>query len=309
MPKLKKYHLMQFFLYILIYPLLILLSFLPFKILYWISDILYFFMYYITGYRKKVVRKNLSLAFPEKDLKQRKQIEKNFYHHFSDLIIEMLKAFRMSLPEIQKHFRFVNPEILNEISQKGQNIILVSGHYGNWEWVFPLAKLTQAQPIATYLKINNRFFEKMMLNNRQRFGGKLVETKQLKKELQTYKNGSKKFILGLLADQSPQLHRSRYWRKFFGIEVPVFVGPEKLAKEYNAAYVFMNIKKIKRGFYEAHFETITTQPEQFQNFDLTDQYFQKLEKMILQNPAYYLWTHNRFKHKNRKKEVINLLEK
>lgn len=300
---------MQLFIYIFLYPLLILLSVLPFRVLYFISDIFYFLMYYIIGYRKKVVRQNLSIAFPHLNEKERKTIEKNFYKHFTDLFFEMIKAFNMSLHTMQKRFRFINPEILNEISSKGKNIVVVSGHYGNWEWVFPLAQLTTAQPIATYLKINNRFFEKLMLKNRQRFGGKLIETKQLKNELKKYKNSTDKFILGLLADQSPQLHRSRYWRNFFGVEVPVFVGPEKLAKSYDAAFVFMNIKKIKRGFYEVTFDVITVNSKDFENYLLTDIYIEKLEKMILQNPAYYLWTHNRFKHKDRKKEVLHLLDK
>ena len=305
----KENHLMQFIIYIFLYPLLILLSVLPFRVLYFFSDIFYFFVYHLFGYRKKIVRKNLLIAFPELNDTERKKIEKNFYRHFADLFVEMIKAFRMPLKSLQKHFRFVNPEVLNRITDKGQNIILVGGHYGNWEWVFPLAQLTTAQPIATYLKINNRFFEKLMLKNRQRFGGKLIETKQLKNKLKKYKNSTDKFILGLLADQSPQLHRSRYWRKFFGVEVPVFVGPEKLTKSYNAAFVFMNVNKLKRGFYEVNFDVITENPNSFENYQLTDIYVDKLEKMIRQNPAYYLWTHNRFKHKDRKKEVLHLLDK
>ncbi len=299
---------MKFLLYILIYPVVTLISFLPFRVLYFFSDLLYFVMYKLLGYRKKTVRDNLSLAFPEKTEAERLLIEKKFYRHFSDLFVEMIKAFHMPWLQMQKHFKFNNPEVINKITDLNKSVIVVGGHYGNWEWVFPLAKLTKVASIATYLKINNPYFEKMMLKNRQRFGGRLIETKELKKYLKTLTSNKELFVLGLLADQSPQLHRSRYWKKFLGIEVPVFVGPEKLAKEYDAGFVFMTITKIKRGYYEVDFEEITTKPNEFDNYQLTDIYLDKLENIIRNSPEYYLWTHRRFKHKDRKKEVAHLVD-
>ncbi len=300
---------MNFLIYILIYPLVFLISYLPFGVLYIFSDILYFVMYHIAGYRKATVRENLHLAFPEKSEGELKIIEKKFYKHFADLFVEMIKAFHISIKQMQKHYHIKNPEIIDKISAKNQNVIVVSGHYANWEWIVSLGKLIKVKPIATYLKINNPFFEKMMLNNRQRFDGKLIETKQLKKYLKTLTSEGNNFVLGLLADQSPQLHRSRYWRKFLGVEVPVFVGPEKLAKEYDAGFVFMTVTKIKRGYYEIYFEEITTQPNNFENYKLTDIYLDKLEKVIRRQPEFYLWTHRRFKHKDRKHEVAHLIEK
>jgi KDO2-lipid IV(A) lauroyltransferase len=296
---------MQLLLYIILYPFLFFLSILPFRVIYLLSDLVYFFVYYIFGYRKKVVRQNLALAFPEKTSSERKKIERDFYRHFSDLFMEMIKAFHLSGKQMQERMKFKNVDLLNKISKQNRHIILVGGHYGNWEWIFYLARLTYAQPIGTYLKINNKYFEKFTLKNRKRFGGELIETKKLREVLKTYKNSEKPFLLGLLADQSPQLHRAKYWRKFLGIDVPVFVGPEELAKQYNAAVVFLKIRKIKRGFYEAEFEEITQEPSRFPDYEITDSYLKKLEILIKENPSFYLWTHNRFKHKDRLNEIRN----
>ncbi len=272
----------------------------PFWLLYRLADILYIIMYKIAGYRKKVVRKNLQLVFPEKSDRERKAIERKFYRHFADLFVEMIKAFRMPLPQMQERFVFKNTALLNELTANNKNIVIVGGHYANWEWIFSLAAVTHGFPIATYLKINNPYFEKLMLKNRQRFGGKLVETKELRRSLQKFEQQQKKFILGLLADQSPQKHRAKYWRSFLGIDnLPVHIGPESLAKQYNAAYVFMDIQKLKRGYYEVSFELITENPGDYQNYQLTDIFLDKLEKQIRKEPGYYLWTHNRFKHRDK----------
>ena len=296
---------MQFFFYLLFYPLILFLSLLPFRLLYLLSDAAYILIYKIFGYRKKTVRKNLSMVFPEKSEEERRQIEKKFYKHFGDLFVEIVKAFQMSPSEMQKRMKFKNVELLNKISDKNQNIILIGGHYGNWEWIFYLARLTKAQPIGTYLKINNKYIEKFILNNRKRFGGELVETKRLIKTLKKYKEEGKLFVLGLLGDQAPQLHRTKYWRKFLGIPGPVFVGPEQLAKENDAAVVFMKMKKTKRGFYEMEFVEITTSPRSVPDYGITDKYLELLEEQIREKPEYYLWTHNRFKHKDKLPSIKN----
>ncbi len=297
---------MAYIIYILLYPLIFILSRLPFWLLYGFSDILYIIIYHLTGYRKKIVRRNLQLVFPDKTAKERLQIEKAFYKHFSDLFVEMIKAFHMPLKQMQKRFVFNNPELLNKLTEQGKHIVVVGGHYGNWEWIFSLAPLVKASPIATYLKINNPYFERFMLKNRSRFGGELIETKQLRKTLENYKNSGEKFLLGLLADQSPQRHRAKYWHRFLGVDnVPVFTGPEDLAKKYNAAYVFMKINKKSRGYYNINFELITDNPGNFKNYELTDLFATKLEQQIKANPAYYLWTHNRFKHKDKQPKKQN----
>ncbi len=293
---------MQRIIYFIVYPLIQFLSFLPFRLIYILSDLLYFFVYKIIGYRKKTVRENLSFAFPEKTTEERKKIEKNFYRHFTDLFLEMMKAYRMDTKQMQERMKFKNVELLNQIAGEKKNAIIVGGHYGNWEWIFYLAQLTKAQPIGTYLKINNKYFEAFTLKNRKRFGGDLIETKNLWATLKDIHKKGKIFLLGLLADQSPQWHKSRYWRRFFNQLVPVHVGPEELAKEYDAAVVFIKINKIKRGYYEAEFVKITDCPNDMPDYEITDRFIDLLEKQIQEKPEYYLWTHNRFKHKNKLEE-------
>jgi len=303
-PKIQKILNRQYLIYISVYPLIWLFSRMPFWLLYRLSDLLYIIMYKLAGYRKGVVRENLALVFADKSPEERLKIEKKFYRHFSDLFVEMIKAFKMPLKQMQKHFVFKNVELLNELSAKGKDIVVVGGHYANWEWVFSLAALTRAFPIATYLKINNKYFEKLMLTSRQRFGGKLIETKHLRNSLRSFKENNELFILGLLSDQSPQKHRARYWRSFLGVEkVPVHTGHEEIAKQYDTGFVFMYIRKIKRGYYEVEFELITETPNEYPDYRLTDIYLEKLEKQIRRQPEYYLWTHRRFKH--RQKETDN----
>ena len=291
---------MAYIIYILLYPIIFLVSRLPFWLLYRLSDGLYILIYYLVGYRKSTVRQNLALVFPNKSIRERKMIEKAFYKHFADLFVEMIKAFHMPLKQMKKHFVFNNPELLNQLSAQGKNIVVVGGHYGNWEWVFSLASLTEALPIATYLKINNPYFERFMLHNRSRFGGLLIETKQLRQTVAKLAQENRQFILGLLADQSPQRHRTKYWRSFLDVpDVPVFVGPEKLAKQYDAAFVFIQITKQKRGYYTVDFELITNHPKTYPDYQLTDIFVDKLTQQIKAQPAYYLWTHNRFKHQGK----------
>jgi len=303
------FFLVQRIIYFLLYPFITVVSYLPFKVLYVVSDITYIIMYKIIKYRVDVVSNNLQLAFPDKSVSERKLIEKKFYKHFADLFVEMIKAFNMSKSVMQKHFIFNNVDVLNELLAKNQNVIVVGGHYANWEWVFSLAMLTDAPPIATYLKINNPYFEKMMLKNRGRFGGKLIETKNLRKVLAELKEQNEKYVLGLLADQSPQLHRTKYWRNFLGHGVPVFVGPEELAKKYNTAYVFIDISKVKRGYYQVDFQLLTDTPNDYENYQLTDMFIERLEKQIQRQPEYYLWTHRRFKHKDKKAKIAHRLIK
>ena len=232
----------QRLIYIALYPFIWLFSRLPFWVLYRFSDLIYVIMYKLVGYRKAVVRENLALVFPDKNSEERLQIEKKFYRHFSDLFVEMMKAFKMPLGQMQKRFMFKNAGLLNELSAKGKNIVVVGGHYANWEWVFSLAALTDAFPVATYLKINNKYFEKLMLKNRQRFGGRLIETKVLRNSLRSFEKNGKLFILGLLSDQSPQRHRARYWRSFLGVEnVPVHTGHEEIAKQYDTGFLICYI--------------------------------------------------------------------
>jgi len=291
---------MDFVTYIFFLLLVTIIGITPFFLLYRLADFVYFMLYRIIGYRKPVVSTNLKKVFPDKTEKELKQIEKASYRNLADIFVEGIKGFTMSKKSIMKRHKFLNPEIFEPYNKKNQAVIIAAGHYGNWEWVFSLASLTEALPIATYLKINNPYFERFMLHNRSRFGGLLIETKQLRQTVAKLAQENRQFILGLLADQSPQRHRTKYWRSFLDVpDVPVFVGPEKLAKQYDAAFVFIQITKQKRGYYTVDFELITNHPKTYPDYQLTDIFVDKLTQQIKAQPAYYLWTHNRFKHQGK----------
>ncbi|WP_196892533.1 lysophospholipid acyltransferase family protein [Aureivirga marina] len=290
---------MQLIVFILVYPIIWLISILPFPLLYLLSDVLFFLLYYVIGYRKKVVFNNLKLAFPEKSHKELKNIEKKFYSHFVDIFLEMMKTFTISGKEINKRYKFKNIELLKELEKKNKTVIVMGSHYANWEWMAHLARFLDFEGFAAYTKIGNPYFDKAIKNTRGRFNTNLVPSTRIKRKVQDNFENNILSIYGLLSDQSPQLKKANYWSTFLGVKVPIFVGTEVMAKKYDFAVVYINVEKIKRGYYEATFKTITEEPNSVENFKITDTYISLLEKQIRNKPEYYFWTHKRFKHMNK----------
>ncbi|WP_457615498.1 lysophospholipid acyltransferase family protein [Lutibacter sp.] len=290
---------MNFLTYILVYPLIWLISILPFRILYLVSDAVYILIYYIIGYRKKVVLDNLKLAFPNKTEKELLLIRKKFFKHFVDIFMEMIKSFTISTKEINRRYTFTNTALLDELYSNGKSAILVGAHYANWEWIMSLNSFVKYKGVAAYTKVNNPYFNRKILKTRERFG---VILKQTPKILNLVKENQKKGILtmyGLLSDQSPHIAKTYYWSEFFGVKVPIHTGAEMLAKRYDLNLVFMKTRKIKRGFYETSFSVITTTPTKFPDYELTDIFLRKVEEQVYEQPEYYFWTHKRFKHKDK----------
>jgi KDO2-lipid IV(A) lauroyltransferase len=286
----------NFIIYILVYPLIWLFSILPFRVLYVISDGLYVILFYLVGYRKKVVYNNLKLAFPNKSEKEILAIRKKFYHHFVDIFIEMIKLFTISKKELDKRYKYTNPEFLEALYKDGKSIILISSHYANWEWEVGIDSFFEYKCYAAYTKISNPYFNKRILHSRERFGATLIEAPKIAREILKNKTQS---IYGLLSDQSPQIQKTHYWAKFLGVKVPVITGAEILAKKYNMNIVYFKTTKVKRGYYENTFSLITNDAKKHANYELTDIYLRKLEAQIKEEPAYYFWTHRRFKHKDK----------
>ncbi len=293
---------MQRLIFYIIYPLVWLLSKAPFFVLYAFSDFVFLILYYIIGYRKKLVLHNLKLAFPNKEEKELLQIRKQFFHHFVDVFIEMIKTFTISNKSIAKHYKFLNMSVIEEIGAKNKSIIVVGSHYGNWEWVLSMNLHTKIAGFGTYTEINNSFLEDKIKSTRERFGGKMVLKKDTIRNMANNQNNHIVGIYGLLSDQSPQLGRAYYWRDFFGNRVPVHTGAEMLAKRYDMAVVYMQVEKVKRGYYEVTFELLAEHPNDFPDFELTDMFIERVEKQVKQNPKYYFWTHNRFKHMGKEKK-------
>lgn len=293
---------MQFLIFALVYPLVWLLSKLPMRILYAISDVLFVFVFYVFKYRKKVALDNLDLVFPEKSLEEKKTIAKQFFKHFADSFIETIKAISISKKEILKRYKYKNPEVAEKFIKDGRSIAFVSAHQANWEWFASAPLLLNCRAKGAYTSIGNKYFDKVVKDSRERFGFICYASAKTVKAFYEDFKAQKQSIYLLISDQSPQLEHSVYWAAFFGIKVPFHVGAESLSKKFDLVVINSATKKIKRGYYETEFTLIADKPKEVDNFGITDKYIELTEHLIKEQPEFYLWSHKRFKHRNRYEE-------
>ena len=291
---------MQFIVYILVYPILWLVSILPFRLLYAFSDFLYLLVYKIFGYRKKVVQDNLTLVFPNKSQAEINDITKKFYHHLGDMIVEAIKSLTISESEMKEHFKFSNVDVLNDIEKMNRSIILMCAHYGSWEWIFILNKFADPNTVgyAVYKRLANPYFDRLVKRIRAKYNSHLITTKETISTLIKAKDEGKITISGFVSDQTAKPHTALYWGEFMGYTVPMHTGAEMLAKKLDMAVVFFRVKRLNRGYYETTFEVITLNPNEYKDYEITDKFFRLVEKQIAEAPEYYLWTHKRWKHKD-----------
>ena len=284
------YHLLRLFLK--------LLSFVPWRALYVLSDGLYYLIYYMVGYRRKVVRRNLVESFPKKDLQEIKQIEKKFYRFFADMILETCRLAFISREEIKRRMKFVNAEGVNAMIRQGRSNAIYLGHYGNWEWVssMPLWLDERMMGAQIYHKLRNKTMERLMLYIRERMGVLSVDMRQTARYITKQVANHKICVIGFIADQSPKLQESRHFLSFLHHKTPVLTGTEKIIKHYEFEAWYLDVRRVKRGYYEAEFVRLHETPQSLPDFELTALYFRHLEEAILRQPELYLWTHNRFKH-------------
>lgn len=290
---------MQLIAYILIYPLLWVISNLPFRLLYGFSDILYLFIYKIFGYRTSTVKENLKLVFPNKSEKEISKITSKFYHHLCDMVVEAIKSLTISKAEMQKRYKFTNAALINDLEEKNRSIILMCAHYGSWEWIFILQTYVKHKGYAVYKRLKNKYFDRLIKSIRAKYNSHLITTKETFSILNASKSKGELTISGFVSDQSPKVNKAYHWNEFMGIKVPMHTGAELLAKKLDMAVVFFKVKRIKRGYYETTFETIAEHPKDFNDYEITDLFFKLVEKQILEAPQYYLWTHKRWKHRDK----------
>lgn len=291
---------MKFVTFLLVYPFVWLISRLPMPILHLISNFFFWLNELFIGYRKEVVLENLRLAFPDKDEKELKKIRKQFFRHLVDFFIDSIKTFTISEKEIKKRMTYTNLEILEEVVSTGKSIALVGPHQANWEWLIGLPlQLEGITCHAAYTRIKNKYFEKVVKDSRSKFGGIMYRTTDTIRNIHRNFKNEKQSLYCLLSDQSPQVQKTHYWREFMGIKVPIHTGAEMLAKRYDMAYVVWTSKRLKRGYYEISFELITLDPNSFKDYELTDRFLEITEKNIKDNPETYLWSHKRFKHRDK----------
>jgi len=279
------------------YSIIWTITLLPFSILYLISDIFYFLLYHVFAYRKKIVTENLQYAFPEKSAIERKTIEKAFYHHFCDSILESFKVLHLSKSQLNKRFVFLNIDVLNNYYKKNKNIVLVSGHYGNWEWMVGIDALIKHKYLAIYKPLADKRFNELIKKMREKYAGKgeLVAMNDSYKVILKHERKKQLFITWFLGDQSPPKDYP-LWIKFMNRETPFYSGPEKIARKFGHAVVFMNIMKVKRGHYEVEFTPLFDDPKNTVENEITLAHVKMLEDTIKNEPAYWLWSHRRWKH-------------
>jgi KDO2-lipid IV(A) lauroyltransferase len=290
---------MNFITKLFIAPLLIFISYLPFRLLYFISDIFYYFLYYIIRFRRKIVRKNLVLSKIALNKKDLIIIEKKFYRHLTDVFFEMFKFYSISPDEMKKRFYIENPELFYEFEKKNKSVMFMTSHYGGFEWFLSITYHVPQLPFAVYTPLSNKSLESLIKKFRLRHGSKLISRYEAGAYIKKQLKENKLFLYGMAADQSAQIRSITYWKEFLGIKVPVFTGSERIAKQHNIPVVFGKVVKISRGYYKVVVELISEFPNDYENYKITDIYLEKLEKQIREVPEYYYWTHNRFKHKDK----------
>lgn len=273
-------------------------SLLPLRLLYVFSDILYFPLYYCVRYRRKIVRKNLREAFPEKRLAEIRQIEKEFYSFFCDYVMETIKLFTMSEGQIRRRMTFGGTDKINEVI-KSKDCVVYLGHYCNWEWISSLPlHVDKSENVVIgqiYHRLENKALDKLFLGMRGRFHATNIEMQMALRHLVRYKQENKRFIIGFISDQSPNWNFINMWTDFLNHKSSFFIGAENIARLTDATVWYLDVKRLKRGYYHAEIIQMTDQPKSIPQYDITVDYARRLEQTILRTPQYWLWSHNRWK--------------
>ncbi len=268
----------------------------PFWLIYFWADLLYFFSYYVIGYRKKTVIQNLQNSFPEKSVTELKEIRRKFYRHFADLVVETIKAFQLSETDFNQRFCFKNPEVLDELYDQGKSVALLSGHYGNWEWTISLPKIIKHRVNTIYRPIQDETFDHYMKTLRSRFGMFMIPARISGRTMTELEKSGQLSATYYLTDQTA-LKDTDYWMMFLNQETAVFPGAEKVASKFRQAVVFMDIQKVSRGHYEVEFTKLFDDASQTAEYEVTKTHTKFLEDIISKRPELWLWSHKRWKHK------------
>ena len=291
--------------YHITYALVYLTSLLPLWVLYGLSDFIFLIIFHLIKYRRPLVKRHLQESFPEKDDKELSLIERRFYQWFCDYLVESIKMLTMSERQIKRRMTFKGSELIDQIVKEGQSCAIYLGHYCNWEWVtsLPLWLTPDALCGQIYHVLESSDFDKLFLNLRQRWGAVSIPMAETLRRIIQYKQEGRQVVIGYISDQVPFWNNIHHWLSFLNHDTPVLTGTERLARQTGHAVIYLDIQRIKRGYYEADFKLITREPKKMKEFEITDIYFQMLEASIRRDPACYLWTHNRWK---RTHEEFNL---
>ncbi|MBK6265907.1 lysophospholipid acyltransferase family protein [Marivirga sp. S37H4] len=290
---------MDYLIYLILKSVIYAGSVLPFWVLHGLSNFLYWNVYYVFDYRKKVVRSNLKNSFPEKTEGELKAIEKKFYKHLCDIMVESLKSFTISEKEIKKRHKFINPEVAQKYIDEGYNISFIAPHYNNWEWFIMslnfIKEPVNPKVLVMYAVLKNPYMEKLIKKSRSRMGTIMFPKAETMRQIVNYKN--EQHFLCFAADQAPHNPYNSYWMEFLGQETAVFFGAEKLTKAKGYIPIYMRAQKKARSYYEIELEVITDKPQATEHGYITEKFMKLLENDLHKEPAYWLWSHKRWKKK------------
>ena len=291
-----RYRALKMAAYYLLLGVWYMLSLLPFWVHYLLSDLLYLLAYKIIGYRKKVVRSNLATSFPEKTQEELLQIEKGFYHFLGDYLAESVKLISISKKNLKKRLVFKGQETVERCVNDGQSCAVYLGHYCNWEWItsLPLWVTPKAQCGQIYHPLENKVFDRVFLRLRQRMGAVCIPMQDTLRKILEYRQQGQPVVIGYISDQKPQWVNIHHWVDFLHHDTPVLTGTERIARKVKHAVFYLDVRRIRRGYYEAEFRLITREPQQMPEYRLTDIYYEMLEASIRRAPEFWLWSHKRW---------------
>ncbi len=270
----------------------------PFWLLYRLSDLLAFLLQRVVGYRRRIVWENLRRAFPDKTPEQLALIVRETYRNLADIMLETLKSYTLPVAEIQRRSRPINPEVVNRHLDAGKSVILCGGHYANWEYTgVSMPPLFHGSTITIYKPIANRYTDALVNHSRGRVGMIMVSMDETFSAMRQRKAQNMPAVFILLADQSPSNRKGAHWVRFLGQDTASLPGVDVLARRMHFPVVFFHVERKRRGFYEVHFSDLNDAPERASETDITQAFAQKLENIIRQKPEDWLWTHRRWKMK------------
>ena len=285
---------------ILFYLIVKPLSLLPLSITYLFSDFLFYLNFYVVGYRKGVVIDNLTKSFPEKSKAEINAIARAFFQHFCDMIVEGIRVFSMPERELLQRAKLKNPELIKKYFDQGKSIIIIAGHYSNWELAATACDLQiPHQTIGIYKPLRNKFIDSKVQESRSRFGMQMLAIRGVRKNFEANKDKLTATIFA--SDQSPSNTRAAHWMTFLNQDTAVMTGAEKMAKAYNLPVIFGSVTRPKRGYYEFEFTSLLDEPLNTEKGEITEIHTRFLEEKINDQAHYWLWTHKRWKHKRQEK--------
>ena len=299
---------MKKFTYYLFYGFVYALSLLPFCVLYLLSDLVFLLVFYVFRYRRKIVWKNLTTSFPQKGEQELRQVERRFYRWFCDTMFETFKLLSISNEKLLRRLEFRNAEQMEQVFDEGRDIAAMMGHYGNWEWLSAIGLCFKRYPQAVmgliYHPLRNDQADWLSVDIRSAHGGICVNKRHVPRQLVQYKRQGQRSLFGYISDQTPKWENIHLWLDFLGHDTPVFTGGERIMRKMDDGVFYIDVSRPRRGYYVAEFKLISLHAAQEEENAITHRFFQMLEDSIRRDPAYYLWTHNRWKRTHEEYDAI-----